>query len=474
MSSWFGIAIAIAVPFLLGVQLLRALCVERRDEPLGFCGFAYVVGSLALAGFVFAWLLLSLPIEFVAGAAIAGTAFLVHRASQRKRPATRAGRERVDRPKGSPEVDSPWFWRCVLAIAIAIVARHVVAAHSRPITIGDEANIWSSKAKAIYAAGGFNGALADALSYEIQVAHGDYPLWNPLLQVWTFAIEGRITHVENRYPIEAFWIALACILLGECRRRGTRLGAIVVLAFLTSGGVTDLIGQAVGDGMVATSGAFTIVAWNRYVDDVHGNGFGVVLLGLGALVFSKNEGALLAIGIGAGIAIELLARRRSLDSLDLRRSAPCLVATLALLASQAGFNSFYHLTNDLMITDPNDGTSFVVRAMRNLSRSGTILEAFFNHAVASLERTGGVFVIAMIAGALRPRALWRRARVEIVATLVFVLGIFVVYLGTPHDVEWQIRFSIDRLWVQIGPVVVLALAAFTARFARVTSSDRGA
>jgi hypothetical protein len=40
--------------------------------------------------------------------------------------------------------------------------------------------------------------------------------------------------------------------------------------------------------------------------------------------------------------------------------------------------------------------------------------------------------------------------------LVAVTGYLLVYLGTPHQLDWHLRFSLDRLLMQLWPAVLFA------------------
>jgi hypothetical protein len=38
-----------------------------------------------------------------------------------------------------------------------------------------------------------------------------------------------------------------------------------------------------------------------------------------------------------------------------------------------------------------------------------------------------------------------------------IMGYYVIYLITPNDLEWQLNFSLNRLFVQIYPAVVFVV-----------------
>lgn len=45
-------------------------------------------------------------------------------------------------------------------------------------------------------------------------------------------------------------------------------------------------------------------------------------------------------------------------------------------------------------------------------------------------------------------------RTSVLALTLMAVGYFVIYLITPHDLEWHLRFSLDRLFLQLWPSII--------------------
>jgi len=43
---------------------------------------------------------------------------------------------------------------------------------------------------------------------------------------------------------------------------------------------------------------------------------------------------------------------------------------------------------------------------------------------------------------------------SVLALTLMAVGYFVIYLITPHDLEWHQRFSLDRLFLQLWPSII--------------------
>ena len=98
-----------------------------------------------------------------------------------------------------------------------------------------EARQAARKAKALYDTGGLGADYAAALGADVAAPHKDYPLLNPLLQSWVFLHRGRVTHVENRLPIQLLFVALVLALASALRHHASPgIGAALLVLVLTT------------------------------------------------------------------------------------------------------------------------------------------------------------------------------------------------------------------------------------------------
>jgi hypothetical protein len=48
----------------------------------------------------------------------------------------------------------------------------------------------------------------------------------------------------------------------------------------------------------------------------------------------------------------------------------------------------------------------------------------------------------------------------VLSIIVAAIGYFMVYILTPHDLAWQIRWSLDRVFMQLWPAAVFSMFMF--------------
>ena len=168
--------------------------------------------------------------------------------------------------------------------------------------------------------------------------------------------------------------------------------------------------------------------------------------------WTKNEG-LLFFGVTVGVVALLAWRRKQLkaDILPfLAGSAPILVVLLI-------FKEGYAPTNDL-VGGLNPQTLAQAFA---LDRHRQILTAFLQKGL-SFGRWTVIVPPLLLALLIAPGPDRRhRARLSTAAlTLVLTLiGYYLVYVFTPKDLDWHLRTSLSRLYLQLWPSVLFILFA---------------
>lgn len=445
LAAW-QILVVCASPWLLGAGILQWLGIRRADAPFAYAGWSCVLGSLAIGALYFAWLALRLPLlayAYVPAALAAGAGLSALR-----------GARTVAGPR-APE-PARWLWIALASLLVAVVAYDALDADGSLVVVGDEANIWSGKAKAIFAAGGFTPELRPLLAPNAYVFHPDYPLWNPLLQLWTFALAGGITHVDNRLPIQMIWIALPLLVIGAMPRGRGFAAAICIALFALSSVAIEMTRLAAADGMVAASLVASVDAWRRYDASGEPRWRRLWLLAMAALVWAKNEGAMLALCVALGIVIERIASSRPRARLG-RADGAAALPLAAIVAGQAAFNRACALHNDIFATGPHGGFAYRVR-VHLVERLPVILDALWHYAVVAIGETNGVFVLGTLAIVLFLPVARRAARLEVAILAAAFCAMVLIYAGTPRDLDWHLKWSVGRILMQVAPVLVLAIA----------------
>lgn len=445
------LASVLGAPLALGVALLRLVGVTRRTDPLAWLGWAWLLGTLALGAVLSLWLWCGAPL---AGAwlgpsvlALAGGVFLVAR--------------RVPEQAAAPCACEPRWERVLFGAMLAFVLLATLAriqlAPLELVIDGDEASIWSARAKALFVAGDYGAEWRAFLASGRVFDHADYPPLNPLLQTWVFAHAGEILHAENRLPIQVMGLAYVLLAAAALRRRLRGALAALFLAVLASIGLTLFsVTTAFSDLMVAVGVFACLDLWQRHEED--GERRWLVLLGCLApfLLWSKNEGWMLVLAGAGSIALALLlARARRPVGL-----APWLLPLLLSGLYLLWFNRHFALANDLLREQDEQG--FFTAIVRGApGRLGPVLA----HLWWRVSQPPTHLLLPAFLGALllAPARAFAPGRAAFTLTLLLAaLGYVAVYLGTHWDLERHLESSAHRVLFHLMPAAGLWLALHVA------------
>jgi len=468
------------VPIVLGVALVRSLGLRRRDDPFGYIGWVYLAGLVGTGIYLTVWLLLGLPLRRSAAIPLlliaVGAWFL-------------AGRRRRDgdadhaADDGTDAVHCPFGFMALVAALLVFVVLSVLHGNRLAVTGTDEGEIWAYKAKMLYAADGF-GPEFDQLAAEVYrpddfwepvtdwldealqnlppeagkllpaldrnwKRHVDYPLLNPLVQLWSFTCCGRILHWQNRLLIQGCALALLFALAGALLRVCHPViagGLLVAVYSLEASQLT--VTTAYADGMVALGLLVGVDALQRWRTQRRLGWLVLSTLGLTMMVWSKHEGLL----YGFALALGCLVTRPGLP----RRFFAWLLLPAAVIAFTWVSNAVYGFTNDIA-SEPWTG---------RFERLGPILGFFWEsvYLVPPWADTKAglhgnflyaLFLLLLLTGPML--ALRRDRRAITVALLTIMAGHLLVYVQSPHKLEWHLLSSAPRLAWQALPVVALWL-----------------
>ncbi len=463
------------LPVLCGIGVLRLLGCRAAQDRLAYAGWAYMAGSLAVGAVVFVWLLVSLPLaaRFLVPAvgALALVCFAlgswIHRAERGDPETVAAGPASPVNPiKWGNKV--AWAFRGLVLVLVGLTLLRILDGSLIPITEGDEARIYARKAQWLFHAGGFNRSFLEMARAFGKDARLDYPLLNPLLQIWTFAHHGEVVHVENRLPIQFFAVALILVLAGALRHHARPLWAFMPLLLFFDARLTNALSRgAYSDGMVALGLFGAVDSWLRWRQSGRPVWWRLSILSSAFLVASKNEGAfyLFAALLAATLGALLPARAKRMRRLSRQDLAWVLLpagvlATTWVLNTRLGFGTYF--------------------------AEGSVLEGLFEGPWRRMRSIGGFFLKEWLQepehnnylwAALflvflgRPvRALDGEMRFLSFFLLATVVGYFFIYMATPFDPEWQLQTSADRLFYQSLPVVALAVGLLGGRVLHETAA----
>jgi hypothetical protein len=426
--------------------------VERLLADLAW-GPAIVAGLLSLTGFA------SLAVglgqagrgTLLAALAVAG---LVAAAKRRSRPPLDAS---PPRSSAASDRDALLSWTAVVAVTAGYGWSFLRWLSQRPLGSWDGMGIWTYRALQWFRAG---DAFPSTIGLLVESKPG-YPLLVPGLVTAELTLWGAETTV---IPVATgwFWVlaAAAATALAVARRAPAAVAPAAAALLLSTPMVWN---AAFGQGADLAVAALAVVAALGLGDLVVGDRPAsapawLIGLVLGLMVWTKNEGAILAsllVVVAAAVARGRLTRRpRWTDWLGLAIGAvPGIAATVVLktLWATSGEVERY-LAPDLWsrLADP--------------SRWQTVAGAFASRLVpwngealwgGTLVLLGGLAALAVVrrpaGGAAVAAALFGA---PVLLSLAIDAGI---YLITPEPLEWHLRTSLDRLGLQLLPLAVVAV-----------------
>ena len=468
------------LPLLAGLLALRALGLRRADDPLAFWGWAWMAGCLLVALGLLTWMLLGLRLSSLTPGVLGGltalAALLALLALAWRR------RDRAPDPLAADVRPPAARWERVvfalcLALSLALMLDRIVLASGRVIVGGDEASIWSAKARALWAADGLGLPFAKLAT---GVGHADYPLLDPLLQLFGFALAGRPLDFENRLLIQLAVPALLLVAAGALARCARpAVAGLLVLLLATSRGAGTCTGVASADGLVALGLLVALDAGERWRATGVRCWFLLGALALAVLVTSKNEGLMLALcALAAGALTGLVgdaqaAAVRAGRGLEPRAAsrAAWLLVPLALAVTGALLNARFGFVNDLLAADA--GRSLPERIVHH---APTVVVPLLSWIADYWLRGGvethrlflaGLALLLLVPGLLRREAeppwSYRAVPVALVLALAGYLAVYVGGTTELHGMHDWMRTSFPRISFHLLPALAVWLGAASTR-----------
>jgi hypothetical protein len=351
--------------------------------------------------------------------------------------------------------------RCLLiAFGVALLAAlysGILRALARPYGSGwDSFAIWNLHARFLYRGGIY---WRDGFSPLIPWSHPDYPLLLPaaIAHFWTvmgretFAVPAVIGLIFTFSTVALLFSALD-ILLG---RTPALLG---VMCLLSTPFFIDLGTWQYADVPLSFFILATLVLLHLH-DRLANRGVesrsSLVLAGLAAgfAAWTKNEGVLFLMAILLA-RMWLASRQSSPGSHPIAQIAPMLLALAPIFALIAFFKRAIAPPGDLF-SDP----ATMLHKLGDPSRYGAVLKwygrEFFRFGEWWLIPLPIVMLVLyfVLRGKLA-REEKDTVRASAVALLLTLTGYFFIYLITPRDIYWHLRFSLNRLFLQLWPSAI--------------------
>jgi hypothetical protein len=349
-----------------------------------------------------------------------------------------------------------------LALAAALlVAAGAALARGWPGYGWDGLSIWLVRAKVLAR----SDVLPLALFREPLLAHGhwDYPLLLPALLAW-FA---RIAELELRLlalPLSLVAASFApALAIGLGRALPAPTSAALALAPFAVPGLAVYHFHAYADPLLVIS-SLAGLAWSA----AGALRRDTALVAAGALalacaVATKNEGALWLLAAASGAAA--LARVAGASWLAaggvwLRSAAPGLLVFVAWRVTSAHLGVLDTLPTSLR---------FELVPARSAELAAALLAFALSPAQAPVLVACVAAVVLLAGGRGRERSL--RSSALLAAPVIYLAGMSLVYLATPHDLGWHVATSLPRTLFGLAPAC-LAAAVLAPHLARAAGDDR--
>lgn len=441
-------ALSLAVLYALGLGLLaagpalRALSsASAAKTPSQLC--AGVAGVLALG--LLADQLLVLTLHSLPVALSVGTVGAVLGLALGLRTALRSARE------SAAAVDSEASFVPLFALPVAlVVAAYAVLILTQPLKHWDARSIWFFQAKIVYFAGGL---YADSPWGALDFAHADYPKLLPLLAAQVAGFAGYWNETLPKAALLALLVPAAIGYTAFLERPASALFLIAMVFFPT---YTELW-NGYADGPLALYAGLAALGLGRWLDRRRpADGLlGIAALGIAASL--KNEGALLGVALALGVvAAAATTRGRRVDTESRIRNRGPVVWLVALSLAGPVVWTVTKLAWGLS-SDVAPSSTTVAAAWARLSESGA-LPSVLRSLFVTHELIGALvpLLLALIASVVLRVRTPVAFRLSLVTASLYLAGIVLVYLGTPHDLAWHLETSAGRT---VLPIFVLFAAA---------------
>jgi hypothetical protein len=402
--------VALLLAAVAGVAL--ALLLDRRAAGTLLAGEALLLGIGACA-----LLLLVLAVMGVAWSRTSfGVAFGVVAAIAWYRCLTGVS------PSGRPSARSTYAGWLLAAFTIVLLIGYTLFATVAPLWEFDFIADWGLKARVFFMSRTVDWPFLEH-AYHRNI-HPDYP---PLLPL-SFDLLAIVRGAWNDQALGLISVAFAAGLLlavhglSRDETESPTAAAFITLAMVPFA-CSPWIGLADGPLVAYATAGLLLIRRGSVLP-------GAVMLGLGAM--TKNEG--LSFIVAAAVALLLDKRAR-----DLPRLWPAVAIPLPWLV----LRRLHGLSTDI-----TEGNVFA-RIVEHLRDPGPLIDAFAQYSAGK-----PLFWIALMAGVVVAlRRLVPRERFVLVAVTVQFLFYIAAYLATPHDVDWHVRWSWERLVSHLSPAV---------------------
>jgi hypothetical protein len=341
-----------------------------------------------------------------------------------------------------------WLWALFFSACAVAVGAFLEHSWRFPDGGWDAWMVWNLRARFLVRTPDLGTAFSRHLLFW---AHADYPWLVPGLVAQGFLLAGGESRwvpagVAAGYGV----LAVGAVSLALARLRGARWGLIGALALLTLPSFAIFVSDQQSDIPLAVylCCAAALIAFAGARPDRSLRLFALAGFAAGLAIWTKNEGALYALCLAAGV---------SLRSRDWRVTLAFAVGALPAVVLLIAFKRGYAPPNDLAYFST---TATLIGHAFDVRRWGELLL----HSLRRIVYFQG-FALWVIAEVLVLAVFIRRLPGTAVGTALLLAAVAYapIYVLQPQPLAWVFRTSVDRIILQLWPAAVLATSLALAR-----------
>ena len=302
----------------------------------------------------------------------------------------------------------------------------------------DTRSIWFFHSKMIYYAGSI-GLAAGWQDPSVVFSQVDYPKLIPALGAQVMYVLGFWNEYLPKLSLYLIFIPPITWLVTFARRSFSYIFLLIILPF----SLYPWLWNGYMDGLLAFCFCIALLLFDRYIkSNEKVDLFSSIACGI-FLLYLKNEGILAFLALLVGFVVLYLIRNRFKVNLKAVKIPwhMVVIAILALIPFALWWidKGQWRISNDLGLGQSSSFERLTARLSDGSLQM--ILDKVMKYINASLN----LLVVMLISNFVFRRPFIKETIPAIVATGLYVLGMVVIYLVTPHDLVWHLNNSTVRV-----------------------------
>jgi hypothetical protein len=341
-----------------------------------------------------------------------------------------------------------WLWFIPLGLALAIFINTFLGMIAyQPDGEWDAWAIWNNHARFMFEDGSAWLRLFDPALYW---SHPDYPLLTPGYVALSWKVLGRITTLAPVGLAALFALGtLGTLFSGLNYRAGFSAASLAAIILLLIRPFVNITANLYADVPLAFAILAASVTLYFYLEE--GKSEFAILSGLfcGLAAWTKNEGWSLLVAVFTGLSIAALVNRR-VDQRAWRGLGYFALGAAPVLLVVFYFKLGLAPGNDLFA---GQSSGALLAAVMDVNRWGMIAGGMLDQFLFYGFRIFILLVLfGFIAGSARRLGLPQAIGWTVLGLIV--AQYFVIFLITPHDLDWHLDTTLERLVTHIFPAIL--------------------